>query len=118
MTAPATSTGARARATATASAIPTRPVPSVIVRIAGLPLTRWRLFDDALGLEEIARDVLRLHLLAVDLVIHCRHVRFGQLRADLVQDVRDLRVCIERVLAHDRDQEVGRPKSLVVLQAL
>src|SRR6266576_6953945 len=82
MTAAATSTGARWRETATASAIPTRPVPSVTVRIAGRAVM-GRLLDDALGLQEIARDVLRLHFLAVDLVVHLSHVSFGELCADL-----------------------------------
>src|SRR5438067_390511 len=98
MTSAATSMGARLRATETTSAIPTRPTPNVMARIALRSITR-NLFDDPLGLQEIAGDILGLHFFAVDLVIHLRHVRLGKLRADVVQDVGDLRVRLERILS-------------------
>src|SRR5438552_19148592 len=105
MTSAATSMGARSRATATTSAIPTRPTPKVMARIALRSITR-NLFDDPLGLQEIAGDVLGLHFFAVDLVIHLRPALRGRLRADPVHAVGALRVRLDRVLPHDRREEV------------
>src|SRR5438874_376787 len=74
--------------------------------------------DDALRLQERARDVLGLFLVIVDLVIHFGHRRFVEQRIHLVQHAGDLRIGVECILAHDRYQIVRRPQILVVLEAL
>ena len=63
-------TGALLRATRTTSAMRTPPPASAI----GVPLPTG-LLDDALRLQERARDVLRLFLVAVDLVVQLGHRR-------------------------------------------
>src|SRR6185503_9602183 len=89
MTAGAMPTGAP-RATAITSAMPIRPTPGAMgSESTGSPGSsttgRASLFHDALRLQEFARDVLRLHLFAVDLVVHLRNRSFVDHRAGAIQ---------------------------------
>src|SRR5437763_4001657 len=92
----ASSTVAPSRATATRSSIDSGASPSVIV-IARAWAPR-RLFDDALGFQKVARDVLRLQLVAVDLVVHRRHRAFIEQRRHAVDHGGELGMRVERVL--------------------
>src|SRR6476660_2094145 len=92
------STGVRSRAIATTSALTSGAAPIRIVT-GGAPS---------------ANDALRLQEVAVDLVVHLGHRRLVERRAHAVQHLCDLRVGVERVLAHDRHDVVGRPQVPVV----